>query len=115
MGDRFIGNLRWRLRPLNRHQIVSAIQACAAVLWAAGLKVAPHVVGSIGWALNKSGDLLALLPQALRGRIVPSSRAWLDLAAIIEIAAADIGELRRTRETDDGVRAGLGRAGEHRL
>jgi len=64
-------------------------------------------------ALNKSGDLLALLPQAPRGRIVPSSRARLDLAAIMEIAAADIGELRRTREMDDGVRAGLGRAGEH--
>src|ERR1700687_2276614 len=33
-----------------------------------------------GCGLNKSGDLLALLPQALRGRIVPSSRARLDLA-----------------------------------
>jgi hypothetical protein len=63
--------------------------------------------------LTKSGDLFALLPQALRGRIVPSGGARLDLAAIIEIAAADIGELRRTREMDDGVRAGLGRAGEH--
>jgi hypothetical protein len=42
--------------------------------------------GDAPGGLNKSGDLLALLPQALRGRIVPSSRARLDLAAIIEIA-----------------------------
>ena len=68
------------------------------------------------WApdLNKSGDLLALLPQAPRGRIVPRGGARLDLAAIIEIAAADIGELRQTREMDDGVRAGLVRTGEDR-
>jgi hypothetical protein len=54
------------------------------------------------WALDlhKSGDLLARLPQALRGRIVPGGGARLDLAAIIEIAAADMtsascGELAR--------------------